>query len=344
MEYQLMSEKIRIGLIGLGKLGSIHAKHISQSEFAELFAVCDINEDALVNARAEYNTRTFTELEAFLAQPLDGVVIASNTALHLQHVQAVAKAGIAIFTEKPVGLTLEETDSVLQEVVNAKVKFQIGFQRRWDSRYLKAKELIKSGVIGRPVLFKAYGRDPDASNPANWGLDKNGGLFLNAAIHDYDAARFIFDKEVTKVSAHGGALVHTGLSEVGDVDTSATTLFLGEESMAITEWSRYAAYGYDVGAEIIGTEGIIRIGRDYTETVTVLRKNSEAPAVYAVFSDAYKSEIDGFISAIKNDLPTTPGIEDARIALDIALQARDSFNKDGLGVTTRSLVPLTETP
>jgi len=338
-----MSGKIRIGLIGLGKLGSVHAEHIRQSEFAELFAVCDVDENTLLKAKTEYNTQTFTNLKAFLAQPLDGVVIASNTALHLEHVQAVAKAGIAIFTEKPIGFTLEETDSILQQVVDAKVKFQIGFQRRWDSRYLKAKELIESGEIGRPVLFKAYGRDPDASSPANWGLDKNGGLFLNAAIHDYDAARFIFDKEVTKISAHGGALVHTGLSEVGDIDTSATTLFLGAESMAMTEWSRYATYGYDVGAEIVGTEGIIRIGRDYNEAVTVLHKNFEAPAVYAVFSNAYKSEIDGFILAIKDDLPTTPGIEDARIALDIALHARNSFNKEGASLAIAPLAALIET-
>lgn len=338
-----MSDKIRIGLIGLGKLGSIHAKHIKESEFAELFAVCDVNEEALLRAETEYDTRTFTDLEAFLAQPLDGVVIASSTALHLDHIQAVAKAGIAIFTEKPIGLSLEQTDDVLQQVVDAKVKFQIGFQRRWDSRYLKAKELIELGEIGRPVLFKGYGRDPDASNPANWGLDKNGGLFLNAAIHDYDAARFIFDKEVTKISAHGGALVHTDLSKVGDIDTSATTLFLGAESMAMTEWSRYATYGYDVGAEIVGTDGIIRIGRDYNEAVTVLHKNIEAAAVYAVFSDAYKSEIDGFILAIKDDLPTTPGIEDARIALDIALHARNSFNKDGASLVITPLTALVET-
>lgn len=328
-----MNNTVRIGLIGLGKLGSIHAKHIMESEFAELYAVCDVNQEALKRAESEYGTKAYTSLDEFLSQPLDGVVIASSTALHLEHVLATANAGIAIFTEKPVGLTLEQTDEILQQVVNAKVKFQIGFQRRWDERYVKAKEIIGTGAIGRPVLYKAYGRDPDASNPSNWGLDKNGGLFLNASIHDYDAARFFFDKEVSKLSAQGGALVHTGLSEVGDIDTSSTTLFFGNDAIAMTEWSRYASYGYDVGAEIIGTEGIIRIGRDYNTAVTVLRKNTEAPAVYSVFADAYKSEIDGFISAIKNGLPTTPGIEDARIALNIALHARKSFENDSTALT-----------
>lgn len=332
--------KIRLGLIGIGRLGSIHAKNIATSGSTELFAVCDTYEPALEYAKSTYKTQTFSDMSEFLAQPLDGVVIASNTHLHLEHIQAAAKAGKHIFTEKPIGLTLEETDEVLQDVVNAGVLFQIGFQRRWDPRFMEAKEAIKAGKIGKPVLFKSYGRDPNASNPANWGLDKNGGLFLNAAIHDYDAARFLLEKEVTQLSATGAALVYPDLKQFNDIDTCTTTLFLGDSAMAMTEWSRYATYGYDIAAEIIGTEGIIQIGREHTSPVTIRQRDNKGRTVLDEFGDAYASEIEGFAKAIKDGTPATPGVEDARIALQLALYARTSFEAGNKLTAVQPLAPL----
>ena len=333
---------IRIGVIGFGRLGMIHARNIAASKVAELYAVCDVSQEALHRAESAYGVMVFEDLNEFLSLPLDGVVIASGTSLHLTHILSVAKAGMAIFTEKPVGLTLEATDMVLQQVVDAGVPFQIGFQRRWDPRYLQAKQIIDSGQIGVPVLFKAYGRDPDASNPANWGLDKNGGLFLNAAIHDYDAARFLMGSEVEKISATGAALVYEGLANVSDIDTCATTLFMTNSVMAITEWSRYAVYGYDIGAEIIGTGGMVQIGREQSGGLTHWRAHDEAPTVLSVFADAYKAEIDGFIASIAHKLPTTPGIEDARTALHMALLARESYRSNAVLVTVPQLKALQE--
>lgn len=320
-----MAKKINLGLVGFGRLGSIHAQNIVSSEDAELAAICDIDSSALQRAAAQYPVKAFANIDDFLAVPLDGVVIASSTSMHLAHIQSTTKAGIPIFTEKPIGLTLEQTDEVLQEIVDSGIPFQIGFQRRWDPRYLKVKAIINSGEIGEPVLFKAYGRDSDASNPVNWGLDKNGGLFLNAAIHDYDVARFLLGKEVEKLSATGGALVYRDLAMVGDIDTCTTTLFMEGGTMAMTEWSRYATYGYDIGMEIVATEGMVQIGRKQTSSVNIFRRNENGSSVFDVFADAYKAEIDGFITAIKQGSPMTPGVEDARIALQLALGARESF-------------------
>jgi len=331
--------KIRLGLIGFGRLGSVHARNIANSKNAELYAVCDTAQEALDKAKEMYDVQTYADMDDFLAQPFEGVVIASNTHLHIEHIRAAAKAGKHIFTEKPIGLTLEETDALLQEVVDAGVKFQIGFQRRWDPRFVKAKEVIDSGDLGEPVLFKSYGRDPNASNPANWGLDKNGGLFLNCAIHDYDAARFLMNREIVKLSATGAALVHTELAKFNDIDTSATTLFLENNAMAITEWSRYATYGYDIGAEIICTEGVIQIGCDRTAPIFVKHRDDNAPGVFEEFADAYAAELEGFAQAIIDDKPTTPGIEDARIALHLALLARNSFEQ-GKVIEVAVLKPL----
>lgn len=333
--------KVRIGVIGFGRLGSTHARNVAESKHAELYAVCDNDKNALERAATEYKVKTHLNLAEFLAEPLDAVVIASSTPLHLDHICACAKARKHIFTEKPIGLTLEKTDRALQEVVNAGILFQIGFQRRWDSRFLEAKKLIADGVIGEPVLFKAYGRDPNASNPANWGLDKNGGLFLNAAIHDYDAARFILGGEVTKISAIGAALVYPGLAKMNDIDTCSTSLFLGTHKMAMTEWSRYAVYGYDVEAEVIGTEGMIRIGDQRNLGVSLYSRDNQIKSVFEEFADAYKAEIDAFARSVADNMPTTPGLEDARIALSLALSARASYQKNGEAILTQPLRPLT---
>jgi predicted dehydrogenase len=253
--------------------------------------------------------------------------------MHQAHIQAVARAGKAIFTEKPVGLSMVETDAVLQEVVNAGVPFQIGFQRRWDPRYRKAKEVIESGEIGTPVLFKAYGRDPSASNPANWGLDKNGGIFLNCAIHDFDAARYLLGQEVEEVSAVGGAVVHKGLWDIGDADTASTTLGFSGGAMAITEWSRYASYGYEVGMEVIGTRGKVgfsSLPEEQYSGLSIHLANGGSSSVFSVFKEAFKSSIEGFALAVEHGMETNPGVQDARASLQIAMAARASFQGSGI--------------
>ena len=335
-----MQRKLKLGIVGFGRLGSIHAMNIVNSKNAELYAVCDVNLDARKRAETLYEVTTFSSLENFLTLPLDGVIIATSTSEHLTVISATANAGLPIFTEKPIGLTLEDTDAALQEVVNADVPFQIGFQRRWDPRYVEAKKIIESGRVGEPVLIKSYGRDPNASNPANWGLDKNGGLFLNAAIHDYDIARFFFQTEVVAITASGAALVYRDLAEFNDIDTCATTLFFNDDKMAITEWSRYATYGYDIGTEIICSEGTIRIGSIENRTLIVKHKNDEAPRLFDVFADAFQAEIEGFIQSLKDGKATNPGIEDARLALQLALLARESFGAKSRRLAVPVLTPL----
>lgn len=335
-----MQGKLKLGVVGFGRLGSIHAMNIVNSKNAELYAVCDVNLEARKRAETLYKVTTFVSLKNFLTLPLDGVIISTNTSEHLAVITATANAGLPIFTEKPIGLTLQETDTALQQVVNAGVPFQIGFQRRWDPRYVEAKKIIESGKIGEPVLIKSYGRDPNASNPANWGLDKNGGLFLNAAIHDYDIARFFFHTEAVAISASGAALVYKDLAKLNDVDTCATTLFFKDDKMAITEWSRYATYGYDIGTEIICTEGVIRIGSIENRKLIVKYKNNDAPKLFDVFADAFQAEIEGFMQSLKDGRNTSPGVEDARLALQLAILARESFGAESRQLAVPALTPL----
>lgn len=304
----------------------MHAAAVVASPAGQLAAVCDISSTARDRAARLHPVPVFEHLEHFLLQGLDAVVIASNTQHHARHIAACAEAGVAVFTEKPVGLTMEESDAALAAVERAGVPFQIGYQRRWDAGYLEMKRLIDSGEIGRPVYLKAYGRDPDASSPANWGLEKNGGLFLNCAIHDYDLARFLFGQEVQSVSATGAVAVHRGLADVGDIDTCSTTLALSGGAVAVTEWTRFASYGYDVAAELIGTDGVLQLGGARAEGL-VMRRRGETPgsSVFARFAQAFQSSVDEFAVAVRDGRRPSPGVEDARSALQVALAARESF-------------------
>ncbi len=321
---------LKIGIIGFGRLGGIHANSISQSKKAVVAAVCDLDNDKLELAKRLYNCATFNNLDDFFAFGLDAVVISSSTPEHLRHIEEAGKHKVAIFTEKPVGLTLADSDKALSVISELSIPFQIGFQRRWDNRFIKAKELLDSGTIGQPLMYKAYGRDPHASSPSNWGADRNGGLFLNAAIHDYDAARFILGQEITQVSAIGAVVHHTGLKEYHDFDTALTTMLTDSGVIINTEWSRYATYGYDMGLEIIGTKGLIKISQNNNDKFSVMQKNDNAPSVIEVFSESYKNQIDAFIdSAIALKSPS-PTIEDARIALNLAITARESASKNGI--------------
>lgn len=333
-------EKLKFGVVGFGRLGAIHAKNIANSKNAVFHAVCDSSREARERAKILYGVETVANLLDFLSLPLDGVIVATTTSEHLAAIVAIATAGIPVFTEKPVGLTLEETDIALQQVVNAGVQFQIGFQRRWDQRYIEAKNIIESGEIGETVLIKSYGRDPNASNPDNWGLDKNGGLFLNSAIHDYDIARFFLECEATAITASGAALVYKDLAKFQDIDTCATTLFFGNDKMAITEWSRYAAYGYDIGTEIICTKGTIRIGSAENRNLIVKYKNNQAPTLFDIFADAFQGQIEGFIQSLKEGKTANPGVEDARHALQLALLARESFTAKSKRLVVPTLKPL----
>lgn len=328
----------RLGIIGFGRMGRLHAASVRAVLGASLVAFCDIDPAARDRATAEHGVPAFESMDNFLSFPMDGVIIASSTRTHAEHVHRSAEAGLAIFTEKPVGLTMPEADAALAAVTAAQVPFQIGYQRRWDPQYVEMKSRIQAGDIGVPMLFKAHGRDPDPSASTNWGLDNNGGLFSNCAIHDYDAARFLFGCEVQELTASGAVLVHHGLQEFDDLDACSTTLFLDSGKMALTEWTRFASHGYDIRAEVIGTEGIIQLDDAHPGGVIIRRRLESPPTVLDRFHMAYRASVSAFLKAIEEWTDPALSVQDARMALQIALTARSSYEKGS------SLLPVPPLP
>ena len=323
-------------------MGERHARAVAACPDADLLAVCDPAPSALDRGKALGARHVTSDIAHLLNLDLDAVVIASPSWLHAAHVRAAAAAGVAIFVEKPVALTAEDAELALRAVVSHGVTFQVGFQRRWDPRYQVMRTVIDAGEIGDPVLIKAHGRDPGPSDRRSWGLDRNGGIFINCAIHDYDMVRFVSGSEITAVSATGAALVNQALRTVGDMDTCTSVLWLGDSAMAFTEWSRFTPVGYDVGVAVIGTSGTVALTpiTASRSEVVVARSHGRVPQLFDVFGDAFTAAIEAFLAAVRDHRPAEPGVEDARRALHVALTARASSISDGARLDVSCLPPL----
>jgi scyllo-inositol 2-dehydrogenase (NAD+) len=339
-----MAPGIAVLVVGLGKIGWMHASNVAyRIPRVRLAAVCDADAGVLSRAEAEFGVPASQDLVVSLGRAdVDAVLIASPARTHAAVISAAVAAGKHVFSEKPVGLSLEDTDPVLQQVLDAGGVFQIGFQRRWDPDFREARRLIDAGAIGRPLLYKAHGRDPQFTGPLQ-DPATGGGIFLDAAIHDYDAARFIVGQEVERVSAHGATLMHHQLTALGDVDTCATVLSFAGGALGLTEWNRIACYGYDVFAEVLGDEGALRVGGlQRTSVVTLSRAGAThdvTPWFADRFGEAYCAEVEAFAESVLSGGRATPGIEDARRSLQIACAARDAY-RTGAAIDIPALAPL----
>jgi scyllo-inositol 2-dehydrogenase (NAD+) len=241
---------------------------------------------------------------------------------------AAAKAGKAIFCEKPTSLSLTTTDEMIAAVEAAGVIFQVGFMRRFDEGYVEAKRKIDEGIIGRPVTIRSIGRDPfrtslEFANPA-----VSGGLIVDMAIHDFDAVRWLMGAEVERVYTETAALVYPELQTVGDVDNAQIVLRFQNGALGNVEVSRTAVYGYDIQCEVVGEKGTLQIG--YLRQTPILTLTKEGVSHDVVphfpqrFGKAYTKQIEHFVDCIvENRLPMV-GAADARAALQIGLAATRS--------------------
>lgn len=242
-------------------------------------------------------------------------------------IEAAALAGKAIFCEKPVAADLAETERVMKIVQDCGVPFQIGFNRRYDAPYIQAKERILAGEIGAVEQFSATGRDP--SPPPLEYLKISGGIFLDQAIHDLDAARFLVG-EVAEVTAVGGVMVDPAIGEIGDVDTTTVLLNFENGAQGVVQNSRRAVYGYDVRTEVFGSGG--KLVMDATPKTALLRYGEGVGMDHYHFfmdrfRDAYRAEIAAFVQALREGRAPSPGAHDAVESLRLALACTRSLRE-----------------
>src|SRR5215472_15001317 len=340
-----MPSLVNLGVIGLGRMGRLYARMLAtQVSGARLYAVAEVGEQARSQVISELDIAyAFADTYELLALPgLDAVVIATPTGTHHDLVIAAAKAGKAIFCEKPLALTLEETLAMMEAVASAQVPLQVGFMRRFDAGYQRAKTLIAGGQIGYPVTFKSLSRDPFCP-PGNY-MDpaKSGGLILDMAIHDFDLARWLVGSEVERVTAEGTVLVCNDLAAVGDIDNALVNMRFANGALGNIEASRNAFYGYDIRTEVLGSEGAVMIGvHRHTPVVLLNRAGAHhdlMPYLMERFGDAYRAQLQHFVDCLhKGQSPSVSGTE-ALAACKIGIAATRSY-QTGSPVNLSELEP-----
>ncbi len=326
--------KVGIGVIGLGRMGSVYGSFVAtQVEDARLVAVSDSRPEAAQAFLDRHSgVKSYSDYHEMLAdKSVDAVVVVTPTSTHREVVIAAAEAGKAIFCEKPTALTLQATDDMIAAVEKAGVMFQVGFMRRFDKAYAKAKQQIDAGLIGDPVMVRSIGRDPfrtslEYANPA-----ASGGLIMDMGIHDFDLLRWLMGDEIQRVYTEVASLVYPELQTVGDVDNAMINVRFERGGLGNVEVSRTAHYGYDIQCNVVGTKGALQIG--YLQETQVLLLNRDGahhdvvPHFPERFGPAYTAQIDHFVECLRDQKPPSVTPKDARAALQAALAATLSQHK-----------------
>ena len=327
-----MSARLKIGLIGFGRMGQLYARTLAaQTTGVQLSAVAESDQRLLATLEQEFSVpHVFTDAhELITLAELEAVVIATPTRTHAELVITAAQAGKAIFCEKPLALTLEETHTVLDTVAHAHVPLQVGFMRRFDSAYQRAKTFIAEGKIGRPVTFKSIGRDPFCPRKEYADPAQSGGLIIDMAIHDFDLARWLMGSEVERVSAEGTLLVCEQIREVGDIDNAVINMRFTNGALGNVEVSRNAFYGYDIRTEVLGSDGAVTIGaHQYTPVVLLTGSGAQhdvMPYLMERFGEAYRAQMQHFADCLRSGQHPSVSGTDALAALEIGVAATRAY-------------------
>ncbi len=329
-----MTQRINIGLIGTGRIGRMHAEHLAyRIPEANLVAVSDIVKEAAEKVAGDFQiSAAFADHRRIMDdEAIEAVIICSSTDTHSRMVEEAASAGKHAFCEKPIDLELGKIDSALTAVKQAGVKLQVGFNRRFDPSFRRAKEIAASGKIGDPHILRITSRDPKP--PPIEYVKVSGGIFLDMAIHDFDMARFLIGSEVEEIYAAGGVMIDPDIGRAGDIDTAIMTLKYANGTLGTIDNSRKAVYGYDQRVEIFGSEGVVVVSNRTPDSAVV----SDAEGIHAPlpsfffverYTEAYIAELRAFIKCIQKDAePPATGM-DGRVAVVMGYAAKKSYEEN----------------
>ena len=330
-----MSKKIKFGVIGAGRIGKLHIEHLAtRIPEAEIVAVADVNLDVAEAIATQFRVPTATvDYRELLDDPeIEAVVICSATDTHAQFTREAAEAGKHIFCEKPIDFDLERIDEALTAVEQAGVKFQVGFNRRFDASFRRVRETVASGRVGEPHMLHIISRDPEPPPSIDY-IKASGGIFLDMAIHDFDMARHLVDSEVTEVYATGNVMIDPQIGEAGDIDTALVTLNFENGVIGTISNSRKAVYGYDQRVEVFGSGGMVTAANPTIDFHIVNDSDgmhTAQPPYFFIerYREAYLTELREFLGAIQNDSPPLVTGEDGRSPVVIGLAAKKSYKEN----------------
>ncbi len=326
-------EKLRIAVVGVGRIGLTHAENLAyRVHGAELVAVTTSKPERVDAARRRLGkVKTYPTLTAMLdVERLDAVVIASSTSAHLDNVESCAAAGLHIFCEKPLALSIAGCDQAIKAAETAGIKLMIGHVRRFDSGHVEANRLIEKGAIGRPLVFRAISGDVNPPPPAFADPAVSGGLILDAMYHDLYLSRWLMSDEIVRIYAEGDALVDKGIRSVGDVDNAVVTLRFSGGSMGTLFVSRTTRYGHDLRVEVIGDEGAVQIGRFRQTPVRLLDPKGVHHDMPQNTPDrlreAFVTELQAFVDCILQDTAAPVIGYDSRFTVAVGIAATESLH------------------
>jgi myo-inositol 2-dehydrogenase / D-chiro-inositol 1-dehydrogenase len=326
------TDTLRMGIVGVGRIGRMHADLLArQVPGASVSLIHDAHEDTAREIAGELGVEVAGDVDELLnAAEVDAVAICSSTDTHADLIVAAARAGKAIFCEKPVSLDLAEVDRALAAVEEAGVPFQIGFNRRFDPAHASVAAAVADGTIGEPHLVRITSRDP-APPPLAY-VRVSGGIFLDMTIHDFDMARYVTGSEVIEVFARGAVRVDPGFAEAGDIDTVVVTLVHENGCLTTIDNSRRSVYGYDQRVEVFGSAGMAASGNPLAHTAIVRTDEATRAATLPYFYleryiPSYVREWQAFVAAVTEGQPPLVSGVDARAPLVIGLAAGRSLRE-----------------
>ena len=320
----------RFALLGAGRIGKVHARAITSDPRAKLVAVADAIADAAqaIATQAGCAVRSIEEIET--STDVDAVIICTPTNTHADLIERFARAGKAIFCEKPIDLDVARVKSCLKVVESVSGKLMVGFNRRFDPHFGAVRAAIDDGRIGEVEMVTITSRDPGP--PPQEYIKVSGGIFRDMTIHDFDMARFLLGEEIDSVMASAAVLVDPAIGAAGDYDSASVILTTASGRQCVISNSRRASYGYDQRIEVHGSKGAVSAENQRPVSIEIANADGYTrPPLHDFFmtryTAAYAAEISAFIDAVEKGTEPHPGGKDGLAALVLAEAALKSVRE-----------------
>ncbi len=326
---------LNIGIIGAGRIGKVHLESISYHiKNATVTAMADpfMNEETEKLIRSYGVSKVTKDYKDILNdKDIDAVLVCSSTDTHAAISIEAINAGKHVFCEKPVDHSIEKIQAVADALKeHPDIKFQVGFNRRFDHNFAAIRKAYDDGKIGEAHILKITSRDPEPPNPAY--IKVSGGIFLDMTIHDFDMACFLTDSDVEELYVNSAVLVDPAIGEQGDVDTAIITMKMANGALAVIDNSRKAAYGYDQRAELFGSKGMVATSNDTVSSAVISNADGvtgEKPLFFFLerYMGSFSEEMRQFTEAVINDTEVPVGIHAGLQSVKIGLAARKSVEE-----------------
>ncbi len=325
---------VNVGIIGAGRIGKVHVESIcTQVANAKVKMLADpfMTEETAAWAKSMGVEATTKDYKEILDDPqIDAVLICSSTDTHAPISMEAIKAGKHVFCEKPIDLDVAKIQEVMSLLKDSNVKYQVGFNRRFDHNFEAVKKAVAAGKIGDVHVIKVTSRDPEP--PCAEYVKISGGMFLDMTIHDFDMVRFLAGCDAVEVYVEAAVLVDPAIGEAGDVDTAVITLKMENGAIAVIDNSRKAVYGYDQRAEVFGSKGMVATANDSASLAVISNAEGvtgEKPLYFFLerYMAAYAKEVKAFIKAIEEDADIPVGVADGLQSVLMGLAAKKSWEE-----------------